>query len=1106
MNQAKPTSPLSSLRPSFDSRAPPLSPYATSTTFPQHQTFLDLASQSHRRSSSTSFFSNMDLPMGFNRAGDWSHGSLGPNSIADVVAAMMLQKPSTRDIPPVTLAGIKKVGRQELNRYLREITEEYETFYGTLKGQSVQEEASIVTSLDVSAEASISVVDTDLQHDDGIEEEAKIAITPLDTIPKVFFETDFQLDNPRIFDLVSEKSSILRPEEGSGMTSQSKVLASNAILQEKLSWYIDTVELHLIQEISNASSSFFSALDDLRNINKEAADVVSKINSLREDLKVIDEQRAISGIKSLKVKQRRRNVAMLIQCLDQLITIMDKADEAENRYLSEEYEECLGLLDDVESFIAGSITEGTKLWTQGWIFEIRDLRSIKGLSDLRESLRTLRTRVGEGYSKRFTDILVKDLHDHIDSVPSEDSLQRMGKILNLHRKDTGHVASNTSYIEIGPDLRKTLEVNVQGLIKSNDIQGAFKAYRDIITKEAKNVVRMHLPSSSLGNSDTMSMSSNLTGRSNSQDRSASLGNQLRAMSNTEFETMLGNIFASLSETFRRLSTQQKLLLDVTLSSTTDPSQYAAIDLSDLLKTIIESSQKRIVKVVNVRRDSITNFPDIQLLFNFFTLSGIFLSECEAICGEPGSELRSCVTGLVKQCLNNRHREKVNELLNSIEKFNWKEEEISKETQSLVDQIVQTGTSDPDSWLDKLKIVLYPGNHQEPPASSEQDSSKKLPKNVFVDTQSFIIPKAGLAMIRTLHEYVLTLVVLPYSDTVISQVLELLSRYNNKIQQLILGAGATRTAGLRHITAKHLALASQALNIAIAMIDPHVSECAHRHGVPGPIGTEVLKEVRDHVQLIYTKFMSLMSDKMNRHSETIQTKVDWTTPSSTVHKYMLDLVKDTTNLTKILSSILDRSDYLLISSRVFDNYKTKLIEAYTAQHKKLGGNSSIAKQNMKQDVDYFSEKLGSVEGAGNLGVALTAFVNGLEAEEPEQVFDASAALESEKEKEKKDSEQVPQEDSEENNSVEKEADNKEVHKVEHDTNDLQKKDSEVTKSNETESNKDESDKTESGGNDSNEKLSQLESDENSSQKSDSHITSKEDSPPPPPPEKDVPSKS
>lgn len=953
-------SPGSSLRPSLDSSRGSVAPLGGNGIHMHHNgsqvgSFLDVISRtgtpSHRRRSSSISLSSTgpwsdlsSMPIGFNR-GDLSHGTLGANSIAEIVGnprqTSSFKTPSTREIPPVTLSKIRKVSRLELQTYLKEITDEYESFYNNSLRASSNTGLSSMFSDVASGQTSLSNFSTALENIDTSDTEnsnnnnnssytassvPQPEITPLSTIPNVFFEADFQLDNPRIFDLVSEKSSLVRPDLEQQQVPKHKVLASNLILQEKLSWYIDTVELHLIQEISNASSTFFSALDDLRSINTQASNVVAKIELLRADLAAVDCQRAVLGIENLKLKQRRRNLSILLQSLSQLEVIMEKADIAETLYFESDFDRCLDILDDVEALIAGELTERSKSWVEDWQFPVCDVRCVKGLTDLRESLRVLRTRVGEGFSRRFTDILVRDLRAHIESVKKSDTLHRMGKIID--RTDTRPV--NNSYLELDKDLRQSLEDIVQGLLRSNDVQGAFKQYREIISKESKNVVRHLLPpSSNGGNSDTLSMSSNMTGRSsNSTEKGVSLASQLRKMTGSEFEDMLSSIYSNLSELFRRLSTQQKLLLDVTLSSSSTL-EYSTIDLSDLMNQIIESSQNRIVKIINVRRDVNATKLDTQSVINFYSLTGIFLSECEAICGEPGSALRNCVTGQIKQFLTNRHRDCTNTLMYNMDKAQWREEEITSEFQAIVDNIVLSAEKDPMEWTDKLKQVLSKyGVNNDTDADAEvagkKKSEKLLPKNVFVGTESFIIPSSAVAVIRDLQEYEILLLVLPHLGItdIIPQLIDLVRKFNTKTNALILGAGATRSAaGLRHITAKHLALTAQAVNIIATLVGQYTRACVRRHYGASNLAVinddfdKLDRELKTHVEEIYNKFVTLMSDKMNHHVDTILHKVDWqrasaSDGSSSVNSYMLDLVKSTTILCKIIGLNLPKNSYLV----------------------------------------------------------------------------------------------------------------------------------------------------------------------------------------------------
>jgi hypothetical protein len=68
-----------------------------------------------------------------------------------------------------------------------------------------------------------------------------------------------------------------------------------------------------------------------------------------------------------------------------------------------------------------------------------------------------------------------------------------------------------------------------------------------------------------------------------------------------------------------------------------------------------------------------------------------------------------------------------------------------------------------------------------------------------------------------------------TDT-ISHIIEFPNVFNSRTCQVVLGAGAMRSAGLKNITAKHLALASQRLSIVIALI-PHIHKTFRRHLSP-----------------------------------------------------------------------------------------------------------------------------------------------------------------------------------------------------------------------------------------------------------------------------------
>jgi vacuolar protein sorting-associated protein 54 len=188
--------------------------------------------------------------------------------------------------------------------------------------------------------------------------------TPLSTIPNVYFEDDFHLENPRTFDVVSERSEVVRPAPGTpderrqgngngNAIGPRKALATNAILQEKLSWYMDTIEVHLISSISTASTSFFAALGSLRELHSEAADSVDRIKALRKELETLDEEMAIGGLTIVNKKRRQENLKQLSDAVQQLKRIVEDVAKCEGLVDDGKVEKALDAIDALEKLIAG---------------------------------------------------------------------------------------------------------------------------------------------------------------------------------------------------------------------------------------------------------------------------------------------------------------------------------------------------------------------------------------------------------------------------------------------------------------------------------------------------------------------------------------------------------------------------------------------------------------------------------------------------------------------------------------------------------------------------------------------------------------------------------
>ena len=129
---------------------------------------------------------------------------------------------------------------------------------------------------------------------------------PLESVPQVFFEPKFNLGDPRTFNTVTEQG-----EDGDSGDADPSSLSYSLPLLEKLSHHADTIEQHLVREISIRSTSFFAALANLQDLQTESERCLSRIGNMRTLLKQVDEKGAKKGLELVRLESKVRNLGMV---------------------------------------------------------------------------------------------------------------------------------------------------------------------------------------------------------------------------------------------------------------------------------------------------------------------------------------------------------------------------------------------------------------------------------------------------------------------------------------------------------------------------------------------------------------------------------------------------------------------------------------------------------------------------------------------------------------------------------------------------------------------------------------------------------------------------
>lgn len=915
--------------------------------------------------------------------------------------------PTARDIPPVALTNIPLVDVEEFTPYLaqvgalyeqlRRVKESEEEASNARRGARQDEHAdSEVDGLlrptlkpqtnrrgstaSLTSLSSIEAPSPIRRSSSGFTRKAAQGPPPLSTIPNVYFEEGFHLENPRTFDVVSERSEVIRSlnsgqtgkGEGNGngngnATAPRKALATNAILQEKLSWYMDTIEVHLINSISTASTTFFTALGSLKELHSEAAESVERIRALRKELGALDEEVVANGLQIVQKRRRQENLRQLNDAVWQLRQIVDGVANCESLVDAGEVDKALASMDSLEMLIAGEHEQPDEEDSGP---QLRDLRSASALQGMDADLTALRFRIGKAYESQFSSILIADLRRHVESVSNTDVLLRWSSAATRSRG--GHIRSPSAfptYLGSTAELKAQLLPNMVGLHRAKHVATAAMSYRESVLREIRNLIRRPLPSSNDDDNESMMSVSTSGGRHRSnQEKSASLARNLRALDAEDAEELLMKIYIGVTETLRRLTTQVKVLLDISSSLTQSqdgdglksppvrspvtsprPDRYAGnplgsgfelqeelhktLDEASLLTQAVDVANDKIVKVLKVRSEQATHLP-LDLFLRYFTLNLYFANECEAISGRSGTSLKTVVNGHIKEFVQRNRDAEMQKLAQAMESDQWNAKDFTEENTELLDLILGSSTQDAAVWTDSSKIwVPYQQiqkNKQDSATAEPNGTGKDKIRPAVIESEKFILPNSAILCLGGIGNFLHLIAGIPSMTTdVASSLVAYLQLFNSRCTQLILGAGATRSAGLKKITTKHLALASQALAFTATLV-PHIREFVRGHagsgaGVSSLMGEfdKVRRLLQEHQDSIHQKLVDIMSGRASLHAKSIKA-MDWdSTATDGPHPYMETLAMETTTLHRVLTKHLPETSIQMIMQPVFSSYKDQL---------------------------------------------------------------------------------------------------------------------------------------------------------------------------------------
>jgi Vps54-like protein len=251
----------------------------------------------------------------------------------------------------------------------------------------------------------------------------------------------------------------------------------------------------------------------------------------------------------------------------------------------------------------------------------------------------------------------------------------------------------------------------------------------------------------------------------------------------------------------------------------------------------------------------------------------------------------------------------------------------------------------------------------PPSSP---SEQRMASAVVVHEEAFKTVSCGLRYVRSICAFALFVDKLPFAASEAARRgLEISRLFNTMCGRAILGAAALQSAGLRSITARHLALASRTIALAAALA-PHVSAplqnavIESQVDVVGALMRRTEKDLSDHCQQLLAKILSIMMDRLAVHEEALGalpwTKLQEMQRFATPSPYVVTLAKEATVLHRILWSLLPPGQVSDIFKSVCLSYGSRLSEKYGS----LNVGMPWVRMRVAADVSHLHESMSSLD--------------------------------------------------------------------------------------------------------------------------------------------------
>lgn len=709
----------------------------------------------------------------------------------------------------------------------------------------------------------------------------------LDQVPKIFMKPDFALDDALTFNAVLPWSHF-----SSAGGKGSRDAASAKLLQEKLSHYLDIVEVNIAHQISLRSEAFFHAMTSQHELQDYLRKTSQAVKMLRDKISQIDRVMCEGPLRILRQTLTRNNCIKVYNKLKLMATVHQTQPTVQLLLSTSEYVGALDLIATTQDVLQ------------------QELQGIHSFRHLGSQLCELEKLIDKMIIAEFTSYARTDLNRPLEEdchVIEEERLvslvfgllkQRKLDFFEIYGDEMMATAKNIIKQCVVSTVSQIDEIDAELVTKLADqmrmmnfsqwldlLQNIFSTFTAFLQRVKatlsviRSVVLMVLDKNQrIRETEVAAAQKGLARDSHVENDLAYLtheglfisdafseGEPSHAATNTNFQrnaspSSSSEPSCSDSVSDPECTTDSSSSKDHALPSVT-PGGVEIIMTEDIKLTDLELG-----KIANNIQELLYNASDIchdrcvKFLLarakdgfleklnssEFVSLSRsveVFVQDTEKICGRKSMSLRGALQSQANKFVNRFHDERKTKLSLLLDNERWKQADVPAEFQDLVDSITDG------------KILL-------PERKSGCVEERKPSDFLTVDGQKYAVVGTVLILIRIILEYCSCVDDIPSITTdMLTRLSELLKYFNSRSCQLVLGAGALQVVGLKTITTKNLALSSRCLQLIVHYI-PVIR--AHFEARMQPKQYSMLrqfdhitKDYNDHIAEISAKLVSIM---------------------------------------------------------------------------------------------------------------------------------------------------------------------------------------------------------------------------------------------------------